>query len=466
MGTWLAASPLSCGWAFEALRSCVDTHLTYAFSMPCQPPSFISREARPTAPQSRIASLRRRARRGALALVLCALPAVVSASDWQAERWGAAGFTGALGGGPDGGPVEQAGGAPYALCGDQAGNLFLAYGQFIDIVTLDGMRSHLAGSGEFGFRDGPAPQAEFRLGLNSYYGAHNLACGPDGSVYVADGGNRRIRRIHKKGGEWRVDTWAGGGGRRLGPGGVALPNTVTFSGTIAVAVTPRGEVTLADDHGAYRMTADGREIRYLARWPESAYYQDAKSGSLNVMMGDADRAGNVYFVSRTPHAVIRITPAGEVQHVAGRVSRDKAHVLAGDGPPREAFFNTPTSIAAQPDGSAIYVCGGDEYDIRRIPADGTGTTATLMQNGQWYRASVHPNKSRGPAVVRPDAKGKLKPDGDLTILMVSHLLGRDAQGNLYGSLNHWSGMTQLVEGKGLLGTRVFRLQRSIPGRNP
>jgi hypothetical protein len=76
---------------------------------------------------------------------------------------------------------------------------------------------------------------------------------------------------------------------------------------------------------------------------------------------------------------------------------------------------------------------------------------------------VHPNKSRGPAVVKPGAKGKLKPDGDLTILMVSHLLGRDAQGDLYGSLNSWSGMTQDVEREGLLGTRVFRLQRSTPG---
>ena len=56
--------------------------------------------------------------------------------------------------------------------------------------------------------------------------------------------------------------------------------------------------------------------------------------------------------------------------------------------------------------------------------------------------------------------------GDLTDLMVSHLLGRDAQGNLYGSLNHWSGMAQFVEGEGLLGTRVFRLQRSKPGGGP
>lgn len=442
-------------------------HFDYAASMSCRHRSPVFRDAELPSPSPiRVARRLDWALRLALTLLLIAVSAVVSASGWQAERWHAADFTSALGGGPDGGPVEQAGGTPYALCGDQAGNLYLAYGQFIDIVTPDGMRSHLAGSGEFGYRDGAAHQAEFRLGLNAYYGAHNLACGPDGSVFVADGGNRRVRRIHQEQGRWRVDTWAGGGKRRLGPGEPVLPDTVAFSGTIAVAVTPAGEVTIADNYGAYRMTADGREIRYLARWPTSAYYRDAKSGKLNVMMGDSDAAGNVYFVSRTPHVVIKITPAGELQHLAGRVTREKAHQLAGDGPPLKAFFNTPTSIAAQPDGSAIYVCGGDEYDIRRIPADGGGTTATLMQNGQWYRASIHPNKSRGPAVVKPDATGKLKPDGDLTILMVSHLLGRDAQGNLYGSLNPWSGMTQFVEGEGLLGTRVFRLQRGKPGGGP
>lgn len=447
--------------------TCGNVHLIYAFSMLRELPLFASWKPCPVRPlPGRIAHVSRLGCNSLIALLLLALAVPACAGDWQTERWGVTDFTSALGGGPDGGPVEQAGGTPYALCGDQAGNLFLAYGQFIDIVTPDGMRSHLAGTGELGFRDGPAAQAEFRLGLNAYYGAHNLACGPDGSVYVTDGGNRRIRRVHKDHGQWRVDTWAGGGKRRLGPGDAASPGTVAFSGTLAVAVTPKGEVTIADNYGAYRMTSDGREIRTLSRWPASAYYKDAQSGHLNVMMGDADRMGNVYFVSRTPHVVIRITPADEVQHIAGRVTRDRALMLAGDGPPLEAYFNTPTSIAAQPDGSAIYVCGGDEYDIRRIPGDGAGTTTTLMQNGQWYRASVHPNKSRGPAVVRPGANGKLKPDGDLTDLMVSHLVGRDSQGRLYGSLNTWSGMTQFVEGEGMLSTRVFRLQRSTPGVSP
>jgi hypothetical protein len=49
--------------------------------------------------------------------------------------------------------------------------------------------------------------------------------------------------------------------------------------------------------------------------------------------------------------------------------------------------------------------------------------------------------------------------GTLTTFMINHLVGRDPQGNLYGRLVFWVGMTQDVAGRGLLGTRVFRLRR-------
>jgi hypothetical protein len=197
----------------------------------------------------------------------------------------------------------------------------------------------------------------------------------------------------------------------------------------------------------------------VGQWPKTMASAPDRAPRLNVMMGDADARGFVYFVSRSPHFVVRIDPDDSAIHLAGRFAETQTRLSIGDGPPQEAYFDTPPSIAAQPDGSAVYVCGGDEYDIRRVPADGTGTTATLMNNGRWGIASKHPNLSRGPAVVNPKASGRLRPDGELTDLMVSHLLGRDAQGNLYGALNFWSGMTQYVEGNGLLGTRIFRLRR-------
>lgn len=393
-----------------------------------------------------------------LALLAAMLPVSLALADWQGERWVVEDFTQALGGGPTGGPVEQAGDGVYALCADQAGRLFLTSGQFIDVVMPDGLRSHLAGTGLPGYRDGPAHQAMFRIGFNSYYQAHNLACGSNG-VFVPDGGNGRIRRIHKRGGKWEVDTWAGGGSRRLRPGDIAGAREVDFSGTLAVAVTASGELTVADDGGYYRVSPDGQSIRMAGLWPTSMSREEGRPARLHVMMGDADARGYVYFVSRSPHFVARIDPDGNAIHLAGRFAETATRLTIGDGPPREAYIDTPTSIAAQPDGSAVYVCGGDEYDIRRVPADGAGTTATLMNNGRWGIASVHPNRSRGPAVVNYKASGRLRPEGEMTDLMVSHLLGRDAQGNLYGEINFWTGMTQHVEGHGLLGTRLFRLRR-------
>lgn len=383
-----------------------------------------------------------------------------AAADWRDERWVVEDFTGVLGGGPEGGPVEQAGGGSSAVCGDEIGRLFLVNGQFIDIVTPDGLRARLAGDGKRGYRDGPAKDARFRIGADAYYGAHNLACGPNG-VFVADGGNRRVRRIVRGDDGWRVTTWAGGGKRRLEPGETDRPFDVEFRGTIIVAVTPDGQATVADNYGAYRVTRDGASIRYLGPWPDSMGTKKGQPPSLNVMMGDADSRGSVYFVSRTPDFVVRVSPLGHIEHLAGIHFGPQRPNWVGDGPPREVYFDTPTSLVARPDGSAVYVCGGDEYDIRRVPADGQGTTATLMQNGRWYKASVHPNRSRGPAVFRPSAEGRLKPDGELTDLMINHMLGRDAAGNIYGSLAHWVGMTQVVEGEGPLGAKIFRL-RHVP----
>jgi len=392
----------------------------------------------------------------------------VRGAGWEDEQWIVEPFTQSLGGGPDTGPVMETGDGVHSLCGDANGGLYLAQGQIIDIVTADGIRRHLAGSGEPGFKDGPAPQAQFRLGFQSYYGAFNIACGPGGTIYVADGGNRRIRRIHRRDDAWFVDTWAGGGNRTLRNGQTAAARDITFRGTMAVALNSRGNVIIATDWEAYRVSADGTSVTQLGGWPTSAARKAGEATKLNVVMGDADEHGNVYFVSRTPNVVIKIDPQGTITHVAGVTAThgDKRR-NRGDTLPREAFFHTPSSLVANPDGSAVYVCGGDEYDIRHVPTDGETHTATLMQNGRWYRASIHPRgRAFGAAVVDPKAVGRLKPDGNLSVLLVSHLAGRDATGNLYGILLRWRGMTQYVMGRGLLPTRVFRLQRIRSEKRP
>lgn len=90
----------------------------------------------------------------------------------------------------------------------------------------------LAG-GSSGYRDGPAAQAAFRF-------PRSVAVGADGSVFVADAGNDRIRRLLPDG---QVTTVAGGppGGQRDGRGRAA-----GLRWPAAVAVGDDGWLWVAD----------------------------------------------------------------------------------------------------------------------------------------------------------------------------------------------------------------------------
>jgi hypothetical protein len=279
-------------------------------------------------------------------------------------------------------------------------------------------------------------------------------------VFVSDNGNRCVRRIFKNAhGRWMVETYAGGGKRQLRAGQSCPPREAAIDGTIMVAAAPDGRLTVATTHRCYRVSADAGSITCLGGWPASAA-PAGRTPRLHCCGGDCDRQGNAYFVARTPDVVVRVTPAGRIEHIAGIIAgHPKPHHI-GDGPPREAYFDTPSSGFAGPDGSCVYVCGGDEYDIRRVPTDGKTPTATLLKNGRWYRMPVHPNRNRGPARFDPALSGKSRAEGGvLTNLAVSPLVGRDAEGNLYGKIPRWVGRTQDVAGGGLLGTRVFKLRR-------
>jgi hypothetical protein len=371
-------------------------------------------------------------------------------------RWTVTGFTDALGGGPATGPALEARGSAGSICGDASQNVFLADNQFVDIVTPDGQRHHLAGTGHPGLRDGPAYRAMFRMGINSYYAMYNIACNKLG-VFIGDTGNRRIRRLFRTPHGWMVETWAGGGAKRLHLGENAPAKTVSLPRTFALAALPNGEILVGSYGGYYRVSPDGTRVRFEHAWPPDVARRKGRKAQLNVVAADADRDGNAYFLSRTPNVVVRVGADGTVSHWAGLVlfKPPKPYAI-GDGPRKFVFLDATDSLVASPAGNAVFVCGGDEYDIRRLPTN-DDSTMTLMQNGQWYHASVHPNRSRGGATFRPSATGRLRPDGRLTLLMVTSLPGRNGQGMLYGLLNTWTGMTQYVEGTGLLPTRIFRL---------
>ncbi len=104
--------------------------------------------------------------------------------------------------------------------------------------------STLAGEGTADFADGAAATARFK-------DPRDIARGPDGALWVADGGNRRVRRLVETEAGWTVSTAAGSGedGYLDGPGAQAR-----IRDPYALVFTPGGILFVADNDNGWLRT--------------------------------------------------------------------------------------------------------------------------------------------------------------------------------------------------------------------
>lgn len=145
---------------------------------------------------------------------------------------GAYGFAG------DGGPATAAGFTPRSVAIAPDGSFYIADsdGNRIRKVDREGRISTVAGTGQAGFTGdgGPASAARLHYPLD-------IAVAPDGTLYIADSFNYRVRRVGTDG---TIVTIAGRGTRYGGDGGPAMD--ATFRGVNAVEVGPDGSVYVVD----------------------------------------------------------------------------------------------------------------------------------------------------------------------------------------------------------------------------
>lgn len=155
----------------------------------------------------------------------------------------------------DGGPAMEAGlGSPWSVAVAPDGTFYIgearAGRQVIRKVSPDGIISTFAGTGVHGASGDGGPAILAQIGT-----AFSLAVGPDGAVYMADATNRRIRRITPDG---IISTIAGTGVAGFsGDGGPAIQ--ARLGEPTGVAVGPDGSVFIADaaNHRVRRVTPDG-----------------------------------------------------------------------------------------------------------------------------------------------------------------------------------------------------------------
>jgi len=158
------------------------------------------------------------------------------------------------------GPQARFAGPIGGMAIDRQGNLYIPepFAHRIRRITPDGMVSTLAGTGSPGYADGPIATAQ----LNNPVG---LAVDAAGNVYVADGENHRVRLIRPDG---TVTTLAGTGepGYRDGPAGEAQFNepfdvAVSSEGVLFVA-DAAGGASRTDHANKPNSTLPGS-----SRWP-------------------------------------------------------------------------------------------------------------------------------------------------------------------------------------------------------
>lgn len=274
---------------------------------------------------------------------------------------------------------------PNGVCVDLAGNLYLTdtANHRVRRVATNGTITTIAGDGfgdDFGFGrfagdNGPATAAS----LNAPRG---VTVDSLGTVYIADSGNHRIRKVTTGG---LITTVAGdgytsadGSGRFAGDSGAAT--SASLSGPRGLAVTSDGTIYIADtlNQRIRKVTPTGLISSIVGTGTAGFLGDGAAAVAANVNFPLAvcvDTSGTLYIADTYNHRIRKVTPAGIISTVVGSGTAG----FSGDGAAAtSARVNFPNSVAVDPSGN-LYLTDTSNHRIRKVGV--TGLISTLAGDG-------------------------------------------------------------------------------------
>jgi hypothetical protein len=271
---------------------------------------------------------------------------------------------------------------PEKIAADNLGNLYVADNgnSTIRKITPSGVVSTFAGTaGMSGSADGTGAAAQFM-----YPSA--VATDAAGDVFVADAGNKTIRKITPSG---VVSTFAGTAGTFGSADGTGA--AAQFGSIRGVATDSAGNVYVADEwFCTVRKITPVGVVSTLAGTPGNCVSKDGVGTAAGFAFPEdvaTDSAGNVYVADGSIRV---ITPTGVVSTLAGSLNRSSAG--DADGPVATATFGLPVALTVDSGGN-IYFADWLNNTVRKISTAGVVSTVA----GVFRQTGFQPGA--GPGVI-------------------------------------------------------------------
>ena len=241
------------------------------------------------------------------------------------------------------------------------------------VGTVSSIITNFAGTGTAGFSGdgGPANQAQLRA-------PSHVAVAPDGSVYIVDTENKRIRKVDPNG---IISTAVNLGTitNQLHSRIIVAPDGgfITSASNSIIKIGPNGQVTtLAGIAGSGGFSGDGGPATQATfRSPRPFLAPD----------------GSLYISDTFNNRIRKVSTDGIVRTIAGSGTQG----FGGDGGPAlNAQFYLPTDLVITADGT-LYFLDHYNYRIRKVGPDGiittfagTGTEGNTGDGGPAAQAAI------------------------------------------------------------------------------
>ena len=303
------------------------------------------------------------------------------------------------GGNGDGFPASIASTDPDTVSVGPDGSIYIAESKNHRIRRIDpqsGFIDTFAGIGSVGFAGDNGPATVARLSYPS-----SAAVDSSGNVYICDQSNHRIRRVSPNG---TITTVAGSStpGFADGP---ALQAKLYYPR--AISIDAAGNVLIAEPYNQrirYLNVAAGT-VTTVAGNGSGGYNGDnipATQATLQIPSGVWSLGNNGFLIADTSNNRIRRVDANGIIHTVAGVNPTASGYNGDNIAATSALLSSPIAVSARPDGSILIVDQGNQR-LRLVNTAGTistiAGTGTAGYNGDGIPGSqAQLNRSTGVAV--------------------------------------------------------------------